>query len=87
MKSLRFSESDEQLWRIQFNRQITRYGEQSFWPEYSINVEGRLNQAALMPGITNVSSGNNYQVIPFFFARELDALDSSAIGGPKFDRS
>ena len=60
MKSLRFSESDEQLWRVQFNRQITRYGEQSFWPEYSINVEGRLNQAALMPGITNVSSGNNY---------------------------
>ena len=40
MKSLRFSESDEQLWRIQFNRQITRYGEQSFWPEYSIDVEG-----------------------------------------------
>ena len=87
MKSLRFSESDEQLWRVQFNRQITRYGEQSFWPEYSINVEGRLNQAALMPGITNVSSGNNYQVIPFFFARELDALETSALGGPKFDRS
>ena len=87
MKSLRFSESNEQLWRVQFNRQITRYGEQSFWPEYSINVEGRLNQAALMPGITNVSSGNNYQVIPFFFARELDALDKSAIGGPEFDRS
>ena len=87
MRSLRFGESDEQMWRVQFNRQITRYGEQSFWPEYSIDVEGRLNQAALLSGITNVSSGNNYQVIPFLFARELDALDKSAPGGPKFNQS
>jgi hypothetical protein len=50
-----------------------------------VNVEGRLNQAAPLTGIKDVSPGNNYQVIPFFFAREVDALDRSAFGGPKFD--
>ncbi|MBM86792.1 MAG: hypothetical protein CMQ41_00275 [Gammaproteobacteria bacterium] len=87
LRSLRFNEADEQTWRIQFNRSIPRYGEESHWPEYSIDVEGRLNQAAPLVGIRDVSPGNNYQVIPFFFARELDALDKNAFGGPKFDRS
>ena len=50
-----------------------------------MNVEGRLNQAAPLTGIKDVSPGNNYQVIPFFFAREVDALDRTAFGGPKFD--
>ena len=87
LRSLRFDDSDEQTWRIQFTRGIPRYGENSTWPEYSVNVEGRLNQAAQLTGIENVSPGNNYQFIPFLFARELDALDRSALGGPKFARS
>ena len=86
-RSLRFNEIDEQTWRIQFTRTIPRNNEESHWPEYSIDVEGRLNQAALLTGIRDVSPGNNYQIIPFFFARELDALDRNAFGGPKFGRS
>jgi len=85
LRSLRFDEADEQTWRIQFNRHIPRYREEAHWPEYSVNVEGRLNQAAQLTGINNVSPGNNYQLIPFLFAREVDALDPAAIGGPKFD--
>ena len=84
LRSLRFNDSEEQTWRIQFTRSIPRYGEESNWPEYSVNVEGRLNQTATVTGIRDVSPGNNYQVIPFFFARELDALNRSALGGPKF---
>jgi len=87
LRSLRFNELDEQTWRIQFTRTIPRNNEESHWPEYSIDVEGRLNQAALLTGIRDVSPGNNYQIIPFFFARELDALDRNAFGGPKFGRS
>ena len=87
LRSLRFNEADEQIWRIQFTRTIPRNNEESHWPKYSIDVEGRLNQAALLNGIRDVSPGNNYQVIPFFFARELDALDRNTLGGPKFDRS
>ncbi len=87
LRSLRFPDSEDQLWRIQFARQIPRLSEESFWPEYTIAIEGRLNQTALLSGISNVSPGNNSQIIPFIFAREVDALDRSAIGGPKFDRT
>jgi len=86
-RSLRFNESNEQVWRIGFYRNIPRYGEDSFWPEYSINVEGRLNQIAPLAGISDVSPGNNFQVIPFFFAREVDALNRSFVAGPKFERT
>lgn len=84
LRSLRFPDSDEQTWRIQFARQIPRLNESSYWPPYSIEIEGRLNQTAIATGIRDVSSGNNLQLIPFIFARSVDAIDLSAIGGPKF---
>ncbi len=87
LRSLRFPDTDEQLWRIQFGRNIPRTSEFSFWPEYTIEIEGRLNQTALLRGIENVSPGNNSQFIPFLFARDVDALDTRAIGGPKFDNT
>ena len=86
LRSLRFNELAEQTWRIQFNRHIPRLREEAHWPYYSVNIEGRLNQAAQLTGIRDVSPGNNYQLIPFFFAREVDALDRTAFGGPRFDQ-
>lgn len=86
LRSLRFPDSSEQNWRVQFGRNIPRFSEQSFWPDYSIAVEGRLNQTAMLTGIRDVSPGNNSQIIPFIFAREVDALDPNASGGPKFDQ-
>ena len=87
LRSLRFPDSDEQLWRIQFGRQIPRLSEETFWPAYSIGIEGRLNQTSILTGIRDVSPGNNSQIIPFIFARDVDALDMSAVGGPKFDQN
>ena len=87
LRSLRFPDSSEQNWRIQFGRNIPRYGEESYWPPYSVDVEGRLNQTATLTGIRDVSPGNNSQIIPFIFAREVDSLDLGATGGPKFDQS
>lgn len=87
LRSLRFPDSSEQLWRVQFARQIPRLSEMSYWPPYSIGIEGRLNQTALLSGIRDVSPGNNSQIIPFIFARDVDAIDASAIGGPKFDQN
>ncbi len=85
LSSLRFSDSAEQTWRVQFARIIPRRNEESYWPPYSIDIVGRLNQTALMRGIRDVDSGNNYQIVPFIFAREVDALDLRAAGGPAFD--
>ena len=87
LRSMRFPATDEQLWRVQFERKIPRLGEQAYWPAYSIGIEGRLNQTAMLRGIRDVSPGNNSQIIPFMFAREVDSLDTRALGGPRFDRT
>lgn len=87
LRSLRFPDSSEQTWRVQFARLIPRLSEQSFWPPYTIDIEGRLNQTALLNGIRDVSPGNNYQIIPFLFAREVDSLNMNLPGGPGFDAS
>ncbi|MDG2117404.1 MAG: DUF5916 domain-containing protein, partial [Gammaproteobacteria bacterium] len=86
LRSLRFPEAEDQLWRVQVGRYIARLDEQNNWPHYSISKEGRLNQTALMSGITSVAPGNNTQIIPFIFAREIDALDPDATGGPMFNQ-
>jgi hypothetical protein len=87
LRSLRFLDRSEQLWRIQFGRIIPRLSEESYWPPYLIDIEGRLNQTAPLTGISNVSPGNNSQIVPFLFAREVDALEPSATGGPAFSRA
>ena len=84
LRSLRFPDSTEQTWRVQFARLIPRLSEQAFWPAYTIDIEGRLNQTALLNGIRDVSPGNNYQIIPFLFAREADTLNMGLPGGPGF---
>ena len=84
LRGLRFPANSEQLWRVQVGRQIPRLSEESFWPPYSISVDGRLNQTAMLTGIRDVSPGSNTQITPFVFARSVDALDSRALGGPKF---
>jgi hypothetical protein len=85
LRSLRFPDTDEQLWRVQFGRTIPRLSEFAYWPAYSLEVEGRLNQTALLRGIHDVSPGNNSQIIPFIFARDVDALNPNAPGGPRFE--
>ncbi len=87
LRSLRFPDTSEQIWRVQFARQIPRLGEEAYWPAYSIAIEGRLNQTALLTGISDVSPGNNSQIIPFIFARSVDAIDMNTEGGPKFDKN
>ncbi|MDF1765165.1 MAG: DUF5916 domain-containing protein [Gammaproteobacteria bacterium] len=87
LRSLRFLDRPEQLWRIQFGRIIPRLSEESYWPPYLIDIEGRLNQTAELRGIRNVSPGNNSQIVPFVFAREVDSLRTRAPGGPAFQQS
>ena len=87
LRSLRFADADDQTWRIQVTRVIERLGEESHWPAYSIDIDGRLNQAALLNGIRGVSPGNNSQIVPFIFAREREAINMSAAGGPQFQTS
>ena len=40
LRNLRFPDSDEQVWRVMFERRIPRLSEQSNWPPYLSTVEG-----------------------------------------------
>jgi hypothetical protein len=69
--AIRFPRTDEQTWRVIFNRTIPRLSEDNFWPEYSREIEGRLNQTAIVTGIRDISPGRNIQLAPFVFARDF----------------
>ncbi len=85
LRNLRFPLTEEQQWRIMFERRIPRTSEQASWPRYLSNIEGRLNQAAVLKGVRDVSPGRNIQLIPFAFARNFDVLDARAAEGPAFN--
>jgi hypothetical protein len=85
-RAMRFPENREQTWRIQFERWIPRSSEESYWPAYSQKVDGRLNQAATLAGVRDVSPGRNLQLIPFAFARNFDALNRGLPAGPGFEQ-
>jgi hypothetical protein len=85
IRTLRFPETGDQVWRVMFERKMPRLSEEAYWPEYSIAVDGRLNQAAHLSGIRDVSPGRNIQIVPFIFARDFDVLDPDAPGGPVFN--
>jgi hypothetical protein len=84
-RTMRFPETGEQRWRVQFERNIPRSSEASFWPPFSQAIDGRLNQAAVLNGVRDVSPGRNIQLIPFAFVRSYDVLDRSP-ANPGFDK-
>lgn len=80
--SIRFPAADIQTWRIQAGRFIPRLSEESYWPAYSLVRGGRLNQAALITGMSDLVPGSNKQFIPYIFSRRADTLQVNAPGGP-----
>ena len=83
-RSLRFSPAEDQEWGILLRRQIRRENEYSFWPYVTTRIEGRLNQAAALQGISDVSPGRNMQLIPYGFFRSFRALDTSDEENPQY---
>lgn len=86
-KSLRFPAEAEQTWGVLFNRDIPRNNERTFWPHISSRIEGRLNQAATLRGLENISPGRNIQLIPFGVFRSFRALDTRDPLAPRFVRN
>ncbi len=83
-KSLRFSSAPNQEWGISFGRNIPRLNEQSFWPEYSSRVEGRLNQTATLEGLEDISSPPSVQLLPFAGIRSFRTIDQRDPARPFF---
>ncbi len=83
-KSLRFPPAREQTWGILLNRDIPRKNETDFWPEYSSNVSGFINQAAPLTGLRDISPSRNLQFIPYGAFRSFRALDARDPAAPRF---
>lgn len=75
-KSLRFPDDPGQSWGIILNRTIPRTNENTFWPEITRRVDGRLNQEATLRGMEGISPGRNMQFIPYGIFRSFRAVDT-----------
>ena len=85
LKSLRFSNADEQQWRIILNRSIPRTNENLFWPRITNRVQGRFNQAAAVSGLDHISPGRNIQLIPYGLLRGFRDVDQRDPANPFFE--
>ena len=83
-KSLRFPTTKQQEWGIILYRGIIRKNEDSFWPEISSRVEGRLGQAATLFGLEGISPGRSIELIPYGIMRGFRSLDTRDPYNPYF---
>jgi hypothetical protein len=86
-KSLRFPATKDQEWGIILYRGIVRKNEDSFWPEISSKVEGRLGQAATLYGLEGISPGRSIDLIPYGIMRGFKALDARDPSNPYFQHA
>jgi hypothetical protein len=83
-KSLRFPATKQQEWGIILYRGIIRKSEDSFWPQISSRVEGRLGQAATLYGLEGISPGRSIELIPYGIMRGFRGLDTRDPNNPYF---
>jgi len=83
-RSLRFSSKDPQTWGILLNRGIPRNNEDTFWPQYSSRIAGRLNQEGEATGLEHISPGRNFQLIPYGIFRSFKELDLRDPNNPTY---
>ncbi len=86
-KSLRFPATKQQEWGIILYRGIVRKNEDSFWPEISSRLEGRLGQAATLYGLEGISPGREIELIPYGILRGFRALDERDPYNPYFQNA
>lgn len=79
--AIRFPNGDEQMWGINFAREVRRLREVSFWNEVDPNIQGYLNQSGLIKGITNIQSPVRLSATPFFSVYAENHYDKN--GSPK----
>lgn len=63
--ALRFPNTPEQTWHVNFGRLIQRLQEKSFWSPINPQQNGFLNQAGYLSGIKNIQSPVRLQATPY----------------------
>ena len=91
MVTLRFPKAEEQVWGVNFMRNIRRKNEQVFWApvskEYTVT---RVSLAGTMTGITSVNRGMDLRITPYVLSggrqdRVDTGLDGSGFGDVGLD--
>jgi hypothetical protein len=78
-RSLRFSPGGNRPWGLILSRFLPRSDttEDTYWPAVSQKIQGRLNQAAPMNGLSGISPGRNMQFVPYGVFRSFRARESA----------
>lgn len=63
--ALRFPDSEVQNWNVNFEREVRRNRERSFWNEVDPQIEGFLNQAGLLTGIKDIKTPIRLMITPY----------------------
>jgi hypothetical protein len=86
-KSLRFrSTKAVQEWGFLLERDIPHNNtEHSFFPHYSMNVQGLLPQEGALTGLKDISPGRNFQLIPYVSGRSYRSVDQRDPLNPTFE--
>jgi hypothetical protein len=80
LRSLRFRDSQRQVWGINFNRRIRRKNESSHWSPIPQPYQlDRVSLAGKLDGIDGIAQGRNFYIKPYLLVpllrRELDDVD------------
>lgn len=63
--AIRFSSEDEQVWRVNFFRQVRKLNESSYWSPIDVNRQGFLAQSGLMKGLQHLRSPVRLFLFPY----------------------
>src|SRR2546423_13991054 len=77
-RSMRFPTAPAQEWGILLNRYIARTREDTFWPRYTQRIQGRTNQMGTLNGLKEISSGKNFQIVPYTAFVSSKLLETNA---------
>ncbi len=63
--SLRFTSNEQQQWGVQFNREIRRFREQSYWNPVNPAVQGWVQQSGLLTHLENIKTPVRLGLFPY----------------------
>lgn len=79
--AIRFPEAENQIWNINFGRQVRRKRELMFWNEINPAIDGLLNQSGQISGISDIKSPVRLSATPFVAVYAENNYDQN--GDPK----
>lgn len=79
--AIRFPNATEQVWNVNFVREVRRRREISYWNEVNPNIAGYLNQSGTIGGIANIESPVRLSATPYFSVYAENFYDKN--GSPK----